>query len=470
MSLLKRLLHATPALQKLAFRWTGPLRHYWWRMRLIKPTAPDPVTPDMVPQPLEGYAHQLFYTPGQTVQFHLKALQPGNELLLQRRTRAETWDLVADHTFHEILQAETLDESQQGCHWSVGWEYTLPDNQPQGYYRALLVNEGLSLSSEIHFLVGPSQATGKVVVLAPVTTWLAYNAYGGQSLYRNAVAAEPVTFVSTLRPNTALTYIRSNSHQHDLRIESHIYNWFAQHYQADLLPDYLLEAHPEKLTSYKVLVLAYHCEYFSEAMYQALQKLVWQQGKSLLSIGGNQVYWQVRWHQNFTQVECPKNGSFFQKSLKRGGLWRHTSTPESTLLGVHFTEAGMGTYALYQVVEPNNWLFENCEVKAGELFGQLGIDGLPICGDETDKTTGSSPENTVVLARGVNKTSATAGSDVYVADDKSWDGAGGGEITYTELSEQNAVLATGSIQSGAGLGVDKVFTQMIDNFMQRYLA
>ncbi|AMM50241.1 hypothetical protein TH61_02305 [Rufibacter sp. DG15C] len=438
-------------------------------MRLTKPTAPDPVTPDMVPQPLEGYAHQLFYTPGQTIQFHLKALQPGNRLLLQCRTAAETWELVTEYSFGEIVQPETLEEAQQGCHWIVVWEYALPHDQPQGYYRALLVNEALNLSSDIHFIVGSAQPTSQVAVLAPVTTWLAYNAYGGQSLYRNAVAPANVSLVSALRPNTALTYSRSNSHQHDLRIESHIFYWFAEHYQADLLPDYWLEAHPEKLASYQVLVLAYHAEYFSEAMYLTLQKLVWQKGKSLLSLGGNQVYWQVRWHQNFTQVECPKNGSFFQNSPKRGGLWRHTSTPESKLLGGNFTEAGMGTYAPYQVIEASHWLFENCEVKNGDVFGQAGIDGLPICGDETDKTTWSSPENTVVLARGLNKTIATSDVEVYKQEDNAWDGTGGGEITITELSKQHAVLATGSIQSGSGLGVDKVFTQMIGNFMRRYV-
>ncbi|WP_345169136.1 N,N-dimethylformamidase beta subunit family domain-containing protein [Nibribacter koreensis] len=423
----------------------------------------------MVPQPLEGYAHQLFYTPGQTVLFHLKALQHGNRLVLQRRTATETWELVTEHSFGEIVKPETLEDAQQGCHWSVGWEYALPHNQPQGYYRALLVNEAFNLSSETHFIVGSAQPISKVAVLAPVTTWQAYNAYGGHSLYRNAVAAESVSFVSTLRPNTALTYHRSSSHQHDLRLESHIYHWFAEHYQADLLPDYWLEKHPERMDSYQVLVLSYHAEYFSEAMFQTLQNLVLQQNKSLLSLGGNQVYWQVRWHQNFTQVECPKNGSFFQNSPKRGGLWRHTSTPESLLLGAHFTEAGINTYAPYQVIEASHWLFENYEVKNGDIFGQAGIDGLPICGDETDKTTWSSPENTVVLARGLNKATATSDVEVYKQEDNAWDSTGGGEMTITELSKQHAVLATGSIQSGSGLSVDKVFTQMIGNFMRRYV-
>ncbi|QHL87298.1 hypothetical protein GU926_07575 [Nibribacter ruber] len=469
MALLNHFLKAFPALLPWVLKAAGPLRHAWWRWRLTPPTAPDPVTPDMVPQSLQGYTDQLFYLPGQMVQFHLRALQPGNQLLLQHRTSAHSWHLIAEHSFDKIQQSDTLDEAQQGCHWTVGWSFELPVTLPQGYYRALLLNAELDLSSEIHFLVGTAAPSGKVAVLAPVTTWQAYNAYGGQSLYRNAFAPEQVTLVSTLRPNTALTYARTNSHQHDLRIETNIYHWFDERYRADLLPDYWLEAHPEQLASYQVLVLAYHAEYFSEAMYQTLQKLVWQQGKSLLSLGGNQVYWQVRWYQNFTQLECPKNGTFFQNSPKRGGLWRHSSLPESQLLGAQFTEAGMGTYAPYQVLAPDHWLFENCQVQAGQFFGEKGLDGLPLSGDETDTSTWSSPQNTIVLARGVNKAQASQETDIYEAADKNWNGAGGGEITFTPFSEQHAVLATGSIQSGAGLGIDKVFTQIIENFMQRYL-
>jgi hypothetical protein len=307
-----------------------------------------------------------------------------------------------------------------------------------------------------------------VAVLAPVTTWLAYNAYGGQSFYRNALGEGYAPFVSALRPNTALAYTCTHPLQHNLRIEANIYQWFSRHHSTDLYPDYFLEAHPELLANYQVLVLAYHAEYFSEKMYTALRNLVFQQKRSLLALGGNQVYWQVRWHRNFTQLECRKNGSFFQNEAKRGCLWRHTSHPEARLLGSQFTEAGMGTYASYQVLQPHHWLFEGTHVKKGDRFGEKGLDDLPICGDETDKTTWSTPVPTVVLAKGINKASNDEGT-VYKNEGAACNGAGGGEITYTELSAEHAVLNTGSIQSGSGLGTDQVFTRLIKNFMQKYL-
>lgn len=456
-----------PALRPLVLRTAGYFRRLRWHMkRRMRSVQPDPFTPDMLPLSLEGYTDQLHYQPGQTVQFYLKALQPNNQLLLQRKASATTWEAVSTYYFDECPQPETFEEAQTGCAWSVGWRYPLLPDAPQGYYRALLSNTTQQIAAEIHFLVG-NFAKSRVAVLAPVTTWLAYNTYGGQSLYRNALSTEPVSFVSALRPNPALSYARTAPQQHDLLIESTIYNWFSHYYHADLLPDYSLEAHPEKFEQYDVIVLAYHAEYFSEQMYTTLRQLIGQQKKSLLALGGNQCYWQVRWHQNFTRLECRKNSSFFENEAKRGGLWRHTPEPEAGLLGVQFTETGMGTYAPYQVTAPRHWLFEGSEAKMGQLFGEKGVGNLPICGDETDKTAGSTPSTTIVLARGLNK-AGTAQMDIYKATAPEWNGAGGGEIVLTELSPTHGVLSTGSIQSGAGLGVDTLFTLLILNFMRRY--
>ncbi|AKQ46281.1 hypothetical protein TH63_12670 [Rufibacter radiotolerans] len=421
----------------------------------------------MLPEALEGYTSQPFYLPGQIVGFHLKAKLPHNHLFLEHYQADLEWEPIAEHAFPELLLTNTLDEAQNGCHWPIGWEFTLPFNAAPGYYRATLTNPELEQPTYIHFLVGSAAPKSKVAVLAPVTTWLAYNAYGGQSLYRNALSEGHVPFVSSQRPNTALTYHGTHSLQHNLRIEANIYQWFAKNYAADLYPDFYLEAHPEFLTDYKVLVLAYHAEYFSEKMYRTLWDLVFQNGISLLALGGNQVYWQVRWHQGFTHLECQKDGSFFQNEAKRGTLWRHTARPEAQLLGAQFSEPGMGTYAPYQVLQPKHWLFAGSQVKQGGIFGTAGIDGLPICGDETDKSPWSSPDNTVVLARGLNKKAGEEG-EIYAVEDPAWNGTGGGEITFTEVTGKCAVLNTGSIQSGSGLGVDGVFTRLVQNFMQRY--
>ncbi|MFC6997631.1 N,N-dimethylformamidase beta subunit family domain-containing protein [Rufibacter roseus] len=459
-----------PRLQRLLFKPAGKISFWRHQNRLPKlaPTAPDPVTPDMVPQPLEGYTQAHHYRPGQTIVFYLKAQQPQNLLQLQYLARGKNWETLAQYSFEKIHQSDTFEEAQQGCAWEPSWEYNLSPDAPQGYYRALLSNPLLEKPAEIHFIVGQAQAKARVAVLAPVTTWLAYNAYGGQSLYRNAIAPATVPYVSMHRPNTALTYKATHSMQHNLLIESNIFYWISDQFQADLLPDYYLQAHPELLQQYQVLVLAYHAEYFTQEMHQSLRALVFNGQKSLLALGGNQVYWQVKWHRNFTQIECRKDATLFQDSDEKGKLFRHTPQPEVQLFGCQFTEAGMGTYAPYQVVASEHWLYKGCSVKQGQIFGEAGVDGLPICGDETDKTTWGTPKNSTVLARGLNKTSAVSEMDVYAHTNPEWNGSGGGEVVFTKISEKQAILATGAIHSGAGLGHDKVFTHLIQNFMQKY--
>ncbi|KAA3439383.1 N,N-dimethylformamidase beta subunit family domain-containing protein [Rufibacter hautae] len=467
MRLSKRVSQILPVLAPLLLKTVGPLKHFAWRLR-PKPALPvaEP-TPDMIPQPLEGYTDKLFYLPGETMSFHLKALHQGNQLLLQRYVSDETWEEITTHTFAAILQKEALNEAQEGCHWTIGWAFELPSTAAPGYYRALLTNLALESTSEIHFLVGSSSPSSKVAVLVPVTTWLAYNAYGGQSLYRNALGDGYAPFVSALRPNTALSYACTQPLQHNLRIEANIFHWFSRHYGADLYPDFYLEAHPDLFRDHQILVLSYHAEYFSEKMYAGLRDLVFGQRKSLLALGGNQVYWQARWHQNFTQLECRKDGSFFKNEPKRGTLWRHTPQPEAQLLGAQFSEPGMGTFAPYQVLQPEHWLFTGLQLKKGDLFGEKGLDSLPICGDETDKTTWSTPAHAVVLAKGLNKASGKQPT-TYQGKEGTLDGTGGGEITFTEFSAEHAVLNTGSIHSGSGLGTDQVFTALVQNFMQRY--
>ncbi|ALI98171.1 N,N-dimethylformamidase beta subunit family domain-containing protein [Rufibacter tibetensis] len=468
MELLKKVIRTFPFLRAVFLKTAGPLRHFAWRLKPTPRLTIDAVTPDMVPQPLEGYTDKPFYLPGETIGFHLKAELPQNQLQLQRNVGDQQWEEVAVHAFDTFPQPDVVEEAQNGCGWRVGWQFQLPPTANAGYYCALLTNPALEKPAEIHFLVGTASPISTVAVLAPVTTWLAYNAYGGQSLYRNAINEGLAPFVSGLRPNSALTYEANHPLQHNLRIEANIFHWFYQLYEADLYPDYYLEVHPNLFEKHQVLVLAYHAEYFSQKMYASLRNLIFQQRKSLLALGGNQVYWQVRWHQNFTKLECRKNGEFFQNETQRGCLWRHTPYPEAQLLGAQFSEPGMGTFAPYQVLEPDHWLFAGSGVKENETFGERGLDQLPICGDETDKTSWSTPVNTVILGKGLNKEDGK-GTNVYSRTDTDWNGIGGGEITFTELSPSHAVLNTGSIQSGSGLGTDTVFTSLIQNFMRRYV-
>jgi hypothetical protein len=211
-----------------------------------------------------------------------------------------------------------------------------------------------------------------------------------------------------------------------------------------MLPDYYLERFPAQFSSAKVLVLAQHAEYFSPPMYKELKRLC--QTRKLLALGGNQIYWKVQWSKDFRELECRKDGTYFSGGHFIGGLWADAWTNEAAFLGVAFDDRGYATYEPYEVIQAEHFLFKGTGLRNGDIFGQRGIDGRGLSGDEMDKRTFASPAQTQVLARGLNPSN------------------GGGELVYIPGKDQ-AVLACGSIACASGVGVDSVFTRIIINFL-----
>jgi len=147
-------------------------------------------------------------------------------------------------------------------------------------------------------------------------------------------------------------------------------------------------------------------------------------------------------------------------------MWRHNLRPEANFLGIQYTPAGMDTYAPYKVKKPDHWLFEGTQVEKGDLFGFKGINDYPISGDETDKKSWFSSWDVTVIAKGTNP--ANSHNDpIYRNSSKIK--KGGGAISFREVNDKTGILATGSIQSGSGLGQDSVFSKLIMNFSKKYV-
>jgi N,N-dimethylformamidase len=201
-------------------------------------------------------------------------------------------------------------------------------------------------------------------------------------------------------------------------------------------------------------------------MHRAIRAAL-NRGVSIISMGANQLYWVVRWNTEHTKMECRKDLTFFNHSISYGGMWKHHFKPQQKYLGGRYNGLGMHTFAPYRLIaHPNHWALAGLNVQEGELFGMTGIDGKPICGAETDKVT-RKKEPFEIIARGLNCESEAVGTS-YSPNDSRWDSSGGGEMTITYHENGSAVLNTASIQSGAGLGVDSLFTGIIKNFMKRF--
>lgn len=396
---------------------------------------------------LETYTNQLSYTIGDSIYVYIKSDKSGIGHLNRIDSKGNKIEQLS-FRFNNQSQKIDLTQSEQGCFWTISDTILITSHFTPGYYTLDL--ETASDSTTFNFII-ENRALSKVAVLAPTSTWVAYNNWGGKSLYNNYIEPKTTYYVSSQRPNP----------NNDIRIEANSSNYLLGEYNAMLLPDYSLEYDMELLKHVDVIVLNYHAEYFTEKMYNNLHQLLEEHDISLISLGGNQMYWKTKWHNNYQYMECRKDLTSFEDDiLDYGGMWRHHfKMAEHRILGVQFTDAGMHSYAPYEVRNPEHWIYENTQVKQGDLFGFSGIDKLPLSGDETDKIVTTS-EDITLLAKGLNCSSR---NPIKGLNDNCTKNAGADFILKT--NSNYSVLSTGSIQSGSGLGIDTVFTTMINNFI-----
>ncbi len=433
------------------------LRYY--RYRFIS-FVRNEATPDMEPHNPEGYTDKQFYYAGETITFFLRSDSAENTLSVRKMAGPFEYREVRAVSVSRAPQAISSTASEQGCAWKPTLTMSIDDDFSVGYYQALLTDKSSGKTFEIYFIIG-TREPASIVILAPVSTWTAYNTWGGKSLYQNKFQDKTVYFVSTERPNTAFET------NHSIHVEANIFHWFSSNYPSvSVIPDYLLEE-AGHLDRCKLLVLAYHCEYISKLMHWAIRSRI-VRGASLISLGANQLYWIVKWNGNHTRMECRKDLTFFEHTRFYGGMWKHHFRPQERYLGGRYNGSGMHTYAPYRLTaKHDHWILQGLGAREGDLFGLAGIDGKPICGAETDKTTRRSTKNVEIIASGMNCETESIGI-IYNQDDPRWDGSGGGEMSLMYLSNGNAVLNAAAIHSGAGLGVDPIFTGIIQNFVKRY--
>jgi hypothetical protein len=132
-----------------------------------------------------------------------------------------------------------------------------------------------------------------------------------------------------------------------------------------------------------------------------------------------------------------------------------TVAPEASLLGVVTTETGIMTAAPYRVVQADHWVFEGTGLQNGDIFGVPSLhERCPggASGHETDKISRSSPDGTVLLAKGLNPDN------------------GGAEMVYYATKSGGAVFSAGSITWPLALLVDPHISRVTSNVIRRFLG
>lgn len=253
---------------------------------------------------------------------------------------------------------------------SAGWE--------PGFYLLHAIAKGKK--TEIPVVVRTADVADRVAVIASVTTWQAYNLWGGRSLYNNVGGGFD-----------GRSYAVNTNRPFDEKGRGKIYAFeipvvrVAEESGVPLayLTNIDLSLAPEQLAGAVGAVSTGHDEYWSVPYRNALATLR-DNGGNLAFLGANTGYWRVRVSDSGPDagqiVTCYKSAALdpVKNSRQTTARWRDEPKPEpeNTVVGQLY-DAFPASGAL-EIRDPDFFLFDGTGVSAGTKFPGL-------LGPETDR-------------------------------------------------------------------------------------
>lgn len=435
---------------------------------------------------IEGYASATSVNHGEAIQLYVNTSAPSYTLEVFRMG----WyrGLGARRVFGPVsvpgtVQLTPAPDPQTGlvdCDWKNPYllKTAAADSAGtpwiSGVYLAKLSTADTSRQSYIIFVVRNDDRPSDLVLQLPVTTYQAYNFWGGKSLYLESsgselpwglVKGEPAVKVSFNRPYAGstnpsaaygvgagdfLTNTQPVMHGYPISSAGWDYNlvrWLEREgYDLSYLTSLDTHTSPELLKSHKAFLSAGHDEYWSWSMRDNL-KAARDAGMHLAFFGANAVYWQVRFEASpatqaanrvlvaykdkakddpYSKDDDPSNDRFITVRWHSELVVR----PEDSLVGQHYVLDPVDGDIV--ISNASHWVFENTELHEGSrLVGLLGY--------EVDGIAGNPRPGLEILA--ISK-AADIGNPSHTATSN---------MTIYSTAQGSLVFATGSMQWSWGL-------------------
>ncbi|MEQ4716392.1 N,N-dimethylformamidase beta subunit family domain-containing protein [Nonomuraea sp. B19D2] len=320
---------------------------------------------------IEGYADQVSVLPGERFHLRVSTTAPRFSASAFRMgaNPAKVWEspeVEGERQEPMKVVGGPVTGMVSAAHWrpslsvdTTGW--------PEGAY---LIRLDASTGAQRHvpITVRSASTAGRVVIVNAVTTWQAYNLWGGRSLYQG-----PGGFDGRSR---AVTFDRPYDHDGARLFLDFEKDALAVAEQSRVPLAYLtnLDLEPGVLDGARAVVSLGHDEYWSPGMRGVVTRAR-DGGTNLAFLGANAVYWRIAMHGR--TIACDK------ERLCR--LWRD-SEPESALVGQMYD--CFPAEGVYRVTRPGHWIFAGA--KGRSFPGMVGV--------EADKVSRGSPGNVKVLA------------------------------------------------------------------------
>ncbi|EPX60634.1 putative hemolysin [Cystobacter fuscus DSM 2262] len=357
---------------------------------------------------IDGYALESTVSPGQRVSIAVS---------VKDGPRKFSWEVYRLGYYgglggREVARGGPLQAVPQGacppqrptglvsCTWRPTLEIETDAKWVPGVYLVKLVRED-NLQRYVPFFVRDPRPGAEVMVIIPTQTWQAYNAWGGTSLYDDKYSITGVG--RAFQASFDRPYYRGQGSGHLMDDEQGLILWLeAQGLDVAYVTDEEMDRSGEILDEAKVFIMSGHDEYWTRAQRDRADKAQ-AEGRSLINLGANQAYWQVRLEPSADGrprriVTCYKGDKRDTVSLKSPdwtGKFRDLAPkrPENELLGVMFSARWHQFAHPTVITQEDHWALAGTGLKNGDIIWRAN-------GYEQDQLVenGKSPGNVAVLA------------------------------------------------------------------------
>jgi len=267
------------------------------------------------------------------------------------------------------------------CVWRSTFELAINATFVTGYYLCKLTNEE-GFESYVPFVVRESNRVAPLLVQASVTTWQAYNRWGGVSLYVNEL---PRSEGFSGARGYQVSFDRPYTWDADIgSVEYGLVRFLEERgYDVAYVTNLDLDASPSLLENRKLFVTSGHDEYWSLVERNALEAAR-DAGLNLAFLSGNTAYRRIRLEHSSggskrRVVTCYKSATLDPRrnapdTTNDFGAPPH-ARPENGLLGVLWSGwTNMRGFPLL-VADPTHWIYEGTGVAQNDSLGHaLGYE------------------------------------------------------------------------------------------------
>jgi hypothetical protein len=357
--------------------------HAWW------------VTSPPVDRAIEGFTSQVSGVVGDRVTlfvntqaptFHVEAYRMGYYQGIGGRLIWHSREVAGIRQPAPVL-TPTVNTIE--CQWQPSLTFTVDDTWPPGTYLLKLV-AATGEQQYVPFCVRDDASHAAVVVQQSVTTWQAYNRWGGYSLYYgNAGGALSFTHApgggSFAQRARVVSFDRPYDFDWANGAADYVGNEFPVVYHAEQLgldvtywTDVDLHERPQLLANHKALFSLGHDEYWSTPMRDAADQAV-ASGVNFAFLGANACYRQIRFQPSAVgpnrQLICYKDAAEDPVTGQNDPLvtvnWDQSPVdrPEARLIGSTYQDVLANADGV--VADPGHWVLDGSGLAGGQHVPQL---------------------------------------------------------------------------------------------------